>query len=190
MAASSNRGGKRPGAGRPKGTGPFRETTQAIRVPCGLLPRVKSLINLYKDNPAIMLGRETIPSNVIPLFSNKVAAGQPTPTEDSLEGAIDLTQHLVQNPRSTFLVRVQGDSMIDAGIFPNDLLVVDSSLKPEHGKVVIAAVDGELTVKRLELNQDKVSLLPENTKYKPIAIKEEMSFSITGVVTNVIHALS
>jgi DNA polymerase V len=95
----------------------------------------------------------------------------------------------VQRPAATFFVRVQGDSMIGAGIHENDILVVDRSLEPTGGKVVIAVVNSELTVKRLQKKQGQVLLVAENPKYQPIKISEEMSFQIWGVVTNVIHAL-
>ena len=125
----------------------------------------------------------------VPLFLNPVAAGFPAPTEDYIEGKIDLNRHLVKHPDSTFLVRVVGESMRDAGIHPRDLLVVDRSLEAISGKVVIAVVDGELTVKRLRKHRNKLWLMPENPNFQPIEIGENMELHIWGVVTNVIHAL-
>jgi DNA polymerase V len=95
----------------------------------------------------------------------------------------------VKHPDSTFLVRVVGESMQDAGIHPRDLLVVDRSLEAISGKVVIAVVDGELTVKRLRKHRNKLWLMPENPNFQPIEIGENMELHIWGVVTNVIHAL-
>jgi len=118
-----------------------------------------------------------------------VPAGFPSPAEDYIEGKLDLNKHLIKHPAATFFVRVTGDSMINAGIHPGDILIVDRSLDPADKKVVIAVVDGELTVKRIRMIQDKIVLMPENANYEPLRIKEEMSFEIWGVVTNVIHSL-
>jgi DNA polymerase V len=122
-----------------------------------------------------------------PIFLESVSAGFPSPADDYLEGRIDLNQQLVKHPAATFFVRVTGDSMIDAGIHSGDTLIVDRSLIPKHDNIVIAVIDGELTVKRLASEQSKIYLLPENKNYTPIEISEEMNFEIWGVVTNVIH---
>lgn len=118
-----------------------------------------------------------------------VTAGFPSPAEDYIEGKLDLNKHLIKHPAATFFVRVAGDSMIDAGIHPGDILIVDRSLEPANKKVVIAIIDGELTVKRIRINKGRIYLIPENKKYKPIEIEKEMDFDIWGVVTNVIHPL-
>jgi DNA polymerase V len=124
------------------------------------------------------------------MYSTLVAAGLPSPTEDYSEGKIDLNEHLLKNPESTFFVRVSGDSMIDAGIHPNDLLIVDRSERPASGRVIIAVINGELTVKRLIKKDDrKLYLMPENPNYPILEITEEMEFMIWGVVTSVIHPL-
>jgi DNA polymerase V len=124
------------------------------------------------------------------MYSTLVAAGLPSPTEDYSEGKIDLNDHLLQNPESTFFVRVSGDSMIDVGIHPNDLLIVDRSLRPASGRVIIAVINGELTVKRLiKKENNKLFLMPENPNYPILEITEDMEFMIWGVVTNVIHPL-
>ena len=128
----------------------------------------------------------------MPLFANAVQAGFPSPTEDFLEGRLDLNQHLIKNPPATFFVRVTGDSMINAGIHPGDILIVDRSLEPKSGKVIIAVINGELTVKRLCIKPERtppVHLLSENHKYPPLPVTEEMDFHVWGVVTNVIHKL-
>ncbi len=124
-----------------------------------------------------------------PLFMVPVAAGFPSPAEDYIEGKLDLNRHLIKHPAATFFVRVSGDSMIDAGIHPGDILIVDRSLEPADKKVVIAVIDGELTVKRIRMKKGRIYLMPENEKYKPIEIEKEMDFDIWGVVTNVIHPL-
>ncbi len=125
----------------------------------------------------------------LPLFLEAVSAGFPSPAEDYLEGKLDLNDYLIMNPASTFLVRVTGDSMRNAGIHSGDLLVVDRSLEAKDGNIVIAVIDGELLVKRLKLIKNKYYLLPENTNYKPIEITESMSFEVWGVVSTVIHPL-
>lgn len=125
----------------------------------------------------------------LPLFLESVSAGFPSPADDYLEGKLDLNDYLIMNPAATFLVRVTGDSMTNSGIYSGDLLIVDRSLEPKDGNIVIAVIDGELTVKRLRYVKNKLSLLPENPKYKPIEITESMNFEVWGVVSTVIHPL-
>ncbi|HIJ56193.1 MAG TPA: translesion error-prone DNA polymerase V autoproteolytic subunit [Deltaproteobacteria bacterium] len=124
-----------------------------------------------------------------PLFMVPVAAGFPSPAEDYLEGKLDLNKYLIKHPAATFFVRVTGDSMIAAGIHPGDILIVDRSIEPADKKVVIAVIEGELTVKRIRRLKGKILLMPENENYKPLQINAEMNFEIWGVVTNVIHPL-
>ena len=116
-----------------------------------------------------------------------VEAGFPSPAEDYIEGSLDLNKHLIKHPAATFFVRVSGDSMINAGIYPGDILIVDRSLEAIDKKIVIAVIDGELTVKRLKHRDNLLFLEPENEAYLPIKITKEMSFEVWGVVTNVIH---
>ena len=125
----------------------------------------------------------------LPLFSSKIPAGFPSPADDHLEASIDLNQQYVRHPAATFFVRVQGDSMINAGIHSGDMLVVDRSLSAESGSIVIAVVNGELTVKRLVLMGDEVWLQPENSAYQALQIKDGMELHIWGVVAHVIHTL-
>jgi DNA polymerase V len=124
-----------------------------------------------------------------PLFKSGVSAGFPSPAADYEEGKLDLNRHLVKNPAATFFVKVNGDSMIGAGIHPGDLLVVDRSLEPADKSVVIAVVNGELTVKRIRIRKGEITLEPENEKYSVRQIAEGVDFEVWGVVTNVIHAL-
>ncbi|MBA2649526.1 MAG: translesion error-prone DNA polymerase V autoproteolytic subunit [Legionella sp.] len=123
----------------------------------------------------------------VPLYSNSVSAGFPSPADDYIQSKLDLNEHIIHHPAATFFVRASGDSMKDAGIQSGDMLVVDRSLEPLHGKIVIAAINGELTVKRLCRQSGRVRLLPANTKYQPIDITEEQDLVIWGVVTHVIH---
>lgn len=125
-----------------------------------------------------------------PLFLASVSAGFPSPAEDYIDGGLDLNTHLIRNPASTFFVRAAGDSMVDAGIHSGDILVVDRSVEAKDGRVVIAVLDGDLTVKRLrQSSAGSISLHPENSEYSPIEIREGTSFEIWGVVTAVIHRL-
>jgi len=169
------RGGKRQGAGRPKGTGKFSESTKAIRVPESMVERILE----YAHSGGFK----------IPLYGGKVAAGCPAPTDDYIEDQIDLAEHLIHNPTATFFVRVTGFSMVNAAIHPDDILIVDRSMEAQHGKIVIAAVEGELTVKRLYKKSGLVRLMPENDDFEPIDIAPEETLHIWGVVTNVIHSL-
>lgn len=123
----------------------------------------------------------------IPLYCASVSAGFPSPAEDYLEAKLDLNELLIKRPAATFFVRVSGDSMQNAGIYDGDILIVDRSLKPTDGKIVIAAVDGQLTVKRLQKTSKGLFLMPENPQYTSIEIKPESDLYIWGVVTSVIH---
>ena len=124
-----------------------------------------------------------------PIFMATVPAGFPSPAADYEEGKLDLNRHLIRNPAATFFVRVTGDSMLKAGIHSGDLLVVDRSIEPRDKSVVIAVVNGELTVKRIRIRRNKVTLVAENDAYRSQEIDEKMEFEVWGVVTNVIHAL-
>jgi DNA polymerase V len=125
----------------------------------------------------------------LPLFNSKVAAGFPSPADDYVEKSLDLNELLIQKPAATFFVRVQGESMLKAGIHPNDILVVDRSIEPVSGKIVICALNGELTVKRLIRRQGQWQLKAENAAYADIILHEALELVIWGVVTNVIHPL-
>jgi DNA polymerase V len=124
-----------------------------------------------------------------PLFNCRVAAGFPSPADDYIERSLDLNQLLIQKPAATFFVRAEGDSMIGAGIHNNDILVVDRSIEAVPNKVVICALNGELTVKRLVSKQGRMVLMAENPLYPDIPIHEDIEMTVWGVVTNVIHSL-
>jgi DNA polymerase V len=127
----------------------------------------------------------TMPIHV-PLFSHKVTAGFPSPADDYIEGRLSLDEHLIQHKDSTFFVRAKGNSMVGAGIFDGDLLVVDKSLNPSSGDIVIAIVDGDLTVKRLIKRGSKIVLKPENPRYKEIEFKDGQELQVWGVVTSTV----
>lgn len=124
------------------------------------------------------------------LFTCAVSAGFPSPAEDYIDSKLDLNEYLIKRPASTFLVRVSGNSMIKVGIHHGDILTVDRSITPTDGKIVVAVINGECTVKRIQYEENTLYLLPENDDYKPIEVKEFTdSLYIWGVVTNVIHPL-
>lgn len=117
-----------------------------------------------------------------------VTAGFPSPADDHLEAPLDLNEHLIKHPAATFLVRVEGDSMSGAGIQAGDLLVVDRAREPQSGSIVIAVVDGELTVKRLRVEKKRVRLVPENPAYRPIEVGRGTDVVVWGVVAHAIRS--
>jgi DNA polymerase V len=124
----------------------------------------------------------------IPLFLSPIKAGFPSPADDYLEQKLDLNEHLIKHPCATFFVKVVGDSMINAGIFNGDILIVDRSLKAANNKIIVAILDGEFTVKRLRTYSGKVFLVPENPNYPPIEVPEGADFEVWGVVIHGIRS--
>jgi len=129
---------------------------------------------------------ETVKDSGALFFDTGISAGFPSPAEDFKEHRLSLDQELITNKEATFFDRVSGQSMINAGLDDNDLLVIDRSLEPSHNKIAVCFIDGEFTVKRLRVEADGVWLQPENDNYQPIKITEENNFVIWGIVTNVI----
>ena len=124
------------------------------------------------------------------MYEESVQAGFPSPAEDYLEGTLDLNELFIHRPSSTYIVRVAGDSMIEAGIYEGDLLVVDRSLDPKNNDIVIAELDGEFTVKRFVRKDDKTIVLePANLNYQPIIVTPEHELVIWGVVVGVLRKL-
>ena len=132
---------------------------------------------------------ESPPPATAPLMSSSVIAGFPSPAEQYVERPLDLNELLVARPAATYFVRAQGDSMAGAGVQDGDLLVVDRSLEPEDGSMVIACVDGEFTVKTYRRDRGGVRLEAANPAYPPIAFAGEMELRVFGVVTAVVHRL-
>ncbi len=123
----------------------------------------------------------------IPIYSSKVEAGFASPADDFVEEYLDLNNLLVKHHEATFFVRVSGKSMVNAGIYPDDILIVDRSVNATNGKIVIVNVDGDVMVKRLSIQGDKVILKSENPKHKDIPVMGELT--VWGVVTSVIHQM-
>ena len=124
----------------------------------------------------------------IPLFSDAISAGFPSPAQDYIEQTLDLNELCIKHPAATSFVRVEGDSMSGAGILPNDILVVDRSIQATQGDIVVASLYGEFTVKELVLGANPY-LLPHNPAYQPIIIPEGSDMEIFRVVTNVVRNL-
>ncbi len=116
----------------------------------------------------------------LPLFSAAVRAGFPSPADDFVEASLDIGEHLIKHPSATFFARAEGDSMTGFGIFNGDLLIVDRALPPQHGDVVIAAIDGELTCKVLDMHDQL--LRSGNVRYPPIELHDNAELLIEGVV--------
>ena len=196
------KGGKRPGSGRKPNSGKFKEPTKAIRVPESCMkPLTLWLDNLAQENkkntlPLDLLALdairlpETHPTPLfMPLYECSVSAGFPSPADDRYDLTMDLNKHLVQNTAATFFVRASGESMLNAGIHNGDLLIVDRSLTAKSQDIVIAVVEGDLTVKRLIQSNGKTILKAENPAFSNIELTEDITVSLWGVVTNVIHSL-
>jgi DNA polymerase V len=134
-----------------------------------------------------IIGRSTPSSTALPSFEGLLAAGFPSPAEDYAERPLDLHELLVEHPAATFFVKVQGDSMVGAGMHSGDILIVDRSLPVQSGKIIVALLNGEFTVKRLHIEEEKIYLHPANPKYPPIEVASESDFQVWGTVTYVIH---
>ncbi|GJL76656.1 LexA family transcriptional regulator [Nitrosomonas sp.] len=186
-------GGKREGSGRKKR---FDEQVTRLRVPESCVPAIETMLEqimnrrqsgetfkniMFPVKEPVLLKR--------PIFSSSVPAGFPSPADDYVEGQLDLNEYFVPHPSATFYVRVTGESMIGAGILPNDILIVDRSLDAAHDSIVIAVVDNELTVKRLYRKNGRIELRPENPAYPVIQLDQEMELVIWGVVSGVTRKL-
>ena len=125
----------------------------------------------------------------IPYINEGVSAGFPSPAADFMETNIDLNTELSENHLATFYINGTGNSMIDAGINDKDVLVVDRRLEPQNNKIAICFIDGEFTVKRIQLEKDCLYLMPENSNYSPIKVTEENQLLIWGIVTYVIKKI-
>lgn len=208
-------GGKRAGAGRKTPASPYGEKTKVMRIPESKVTLVKDWLAQNATTPTITTQSSktnnpkqpglVLPSDIknadvyrieprtdlaLNLYSHKVVAGFPSPADDNIEQTIDLNTHFIKHPDTTFLVQVQGDSMKNAGIHHGDYLAVDRSITPKDKSIVIAAIDGELTVKRLSIKSTGTWLMPENDDYDPIPVKEENDLTIWGVVVSVLRNIS
>ena len=121
------------------------------------------------------------------LFEQGISAGFPSPADDFIEMEINLQDYIVKNKEATFCVKVEGTSMTKAGINSGDIMIVDRSLHPKHNDIVLAVIDGEFTVKRIAVNENRLYLMPEDDNFSPIKITTAMNFQVWGIITHIIH---
>ena len=124
----------------------------------------------------------------LPFVDAGISAGFPSPADDFMEFSIDLNRELIKNPVSTFYGRVKGNSMKDMGIHNGDLLIIDKSLPPANDKLAVCYIDGEFTLKRIQLDKDCIWLVPANDDYQPIKVTEENDFMVWGIVIHVVKS--
>lgn len=182
-------GGFRPGAGRKPGSGSFGEPTTPVRVPESQVETVVAWLEQYRQPTTAAYPQpvSTEPTVVsLTAFASKVAAGFPSPAADYIDSSVDLNAELIiqGHEAATFVLWVKGWSMMQAGIFDGDRIVVDRVLEPRQNDVVVAVLNNDLTVKRLGMVDGKLALLPENPHFKPIIMEEGDELVIWGVVTN------
>lgn len=200
-----NRGGKRPNSGPKKSVSPFGEKTKLLRIPISMEPALVLYLDDYKKtvqdkkakpNFNHILAMINPPELLRPIYSGKVAAGQSkfaSPAQDYEQEELDLNKHLIKNPPATFFFSVGDyyDSMIDVGILPKSLLIVDRSINPRSSHIVVAVVNGEEVVKRLYKWRNTIELRSENKEknYPPIVFKDSDELVIEGVVTANVNKL-
>lgn len=194
------RGGKRLNSGPKVSVSPFGEKTSLVRVPVSMEPALIVYLNDYKKSVRNKITKPSFEHTVAminppdlyrPIYSGKVSAGLskfPSPAQDYELEELDLNKHLIKNPPATFFYRVGSsqDSMIEVGIFPNALLIVDRSINPKSSHIVVAVVNGEEVVKRLYKWRNVIELRSENKEknYPPVVFTEGQELVIEGVVTS------
>lgn len=184
------------GRGRPSGTGSYREPTQVMRVPLSQVAAVQDYLKAFlrSSSSVVLIGSVGVSAarrwrRPLPLMAWPVQAGFPSPADDDQDEAIDLNDLLAPHAEATFLLRVRGESMTGAGIDDGDVLVVDRSLEPVHGRIVVAMVDGEFTVKRLHQRDGNVCLEASHPDFPSIALREGQELAVWGVVTRIIKTV-
>ncbi|HZU90233.1 MAG TPA: translesion error-prone DNA polymerase V autoproteolytic subunit [Stellaceae bacterium] len=183
MPAGSNRKGI---GGRPRGA-----PTTVLRLPLPLANLARRLREgtLRAGDINAFLDAEAVERGSVPLVECTTACGFPSPADDYLDRPLDFNELLIRNPAATFAVRLAGDSMIGAGLFPGDIAVIDRSLEPTPGCIVLALLDGEFTVKRYRPRNGRIILEAEDPDFPDIEITEERSFEVWGVITKSIRML-
>jgi DNA polymerase V len=178
---------RRPGAGRPKGS-----PTKVVRLPISLANLARRLAEgtlRAGDINAFLDITEAPTAITVPLVGATAACGFPSPADDYLDRALDFNELLIHNPAATFAVRIAGESMTGRGLFPGDIAVVDRSLTPTNGCVVLALIDGEFTLKCYRASGGIITLEAANPAYPNIAISEETGLEVWGVVKHSIRML-
>ena len=184
MIGSKSHGGRRAGAGRPSNGG-----TKVVRLPLPLATLATRLASgaVRTGDVVAFLNVEARGSQRVPLAGSSVPAGFPSPADDHLDQPLDFNELLIENPAATFAVRIQGESMRGAGIFPGDIAVVDRSRSPVNGCIVLALLDGAFTVKRYRCQSARVWLQAENPDFADTLLNEDSAFEVWGVITKSIR---
>ena len=191
-------GGVRPNSGRKTPSSPYKEKTSVVRIPNSIKPEILVYLEEYKkkiiSNLEMILNIPQALSNPPalgrPIYSCKISAGQsrfPSPAQDYEQKFLDLNERYIPDPPATFFFEVTGDSMIGAGIFHGDTVIVNRAAKYKSLSIVVADVDGEWMIKRFYKRGSVVKLLSENPEHAPITFSEGQELFIFGVVTYVIH---
>jgi DNA polymerase V len=183
MPSTTNRKGI---GGRPRG-----KPTTVLRLPLPLASLARRLREgtLRAGDINVFLDVEAVKKGSVPLVECTTACGFPSPADDYLDGPLDFNELLIRNPAATFAVRLAGDSMTGAGLFPGDIAVIDRSVAPTPGCIVLALLDGEFTIKRYSPRDDRVVLQAENPAFPDIEVTKERAFEVWGVVTKSIRML-
>jgi repressor LexA len=183
MPRPPRHGGRRPGAGRKPGSGPYGEPTAIVRVPQSRLATVRTYLDQCRQGrrAALPAANDEL---ILPLIG-RVAAGQPIDADAHVEREIAIDRFLFR-PRPDYLLRVHGHSMRDAGILDRDLIAVHRTPEARNGQIVVARLDGEITVKRLQRSRNRILLLPENPDFEPITVAAD-DFAIEGIYVGVIR---
>jgi len=185
MSAEKNHGGRRAGAGRRPGP-----RTRVVRLPVPLAEFARKLAAARKTGDvAAFLDVESRTALRVPMMAWSAACGFPSPAEDYVDRPLDFNELLIEHPAATFAIRIQGESMTGAGIFPGDVAVVDRAREPVNGSIVLALVDGAFTVKRYRLKRGAVWLQAENPAFTDTAVSASSSFEVWGVITRSIRML-
>lgn len=172
--------------GRPRG-----EPTKVVRLPLPVAAIAKRLAegSLRRGDLNGIFNVEARAAETVPLVLSPASCGFPSPADDYLDRALDFNELLIKNPAATFAVRIAGESMKGAGLFPGDIAIVDRSLTAWNGCVVLALLDGEFTIKRYRLTSGGIVLQPENRAFREIVVGEDSGFEVWGVVKNTIRML-
>jgi DNA polymerase V len=185
MRAVGKHGGARPGSG-PK-PGP---ATRVVRLPVPIAEFAHNLVALRKPGDvSVFFDLKNRKALRVPMMAWPAACGYPSPAEDYVDKALDFNELLIEHPAATFAIRIEGDSMTGAGIFPGDIAVVDRAREPVNGCIVLALLDGAFTIKRYRIKDNAVWLQAENPAFADMQITDEQSFEVWGVVTRSIRML-
>ena len=185
MIVKKQHGGARPGAGRPR-----KAPTKAVRLPVPLANFARELAAAKKSGDvAAFFGVEGRSALRIPMMAWSAACGFPSPAEDYVDRPLDFNELLIEHPAATFAIRIEGDSMTGAGIFPGDIAVVDRACEPVNGCIVLVLLDGAFTVKRYRTKDGAVWLQAENPTFADMQITDGQTFEVWGLITRSIRML-